>query len=51
MIIDQPTTSCPSVRKASLDYWAGEDLKTKDGGSTEVKLALEQNLGNKKEVQ
>lgn len=51
MIIDQPTTLCPSVQKADSDYWAGEDLKTEDGGSTEVKLAHEQNLGNKKEVQ
>lgn len=51
MIIDQPTTLCPSVRKAGLDYWADEDLNTEDGGSTEVKLAHEQNLGNRKEVQ
>ena len=31
MIIDQRITLCPSVQKADVDYWAGEDLKTEDG--------------------
>lgn len=51
MIIDQRITLCPSVQKADVDYWAGEDLKTEDGGSIDVKLAHEQNLGNIEEVQ